>query len=639
MAFSKRLRTALKKVTIPDMVDELRSYWFDRYHQVTTHLAIDFETTSRMEDGPRQYSNRNDPDADKIFAWQFCNYEGESERFRIKPNTKIQRLQDIMDDTSISKLAHNYKFEDTQLIVEGYHVPPETVWHDSMILSQLMYNLRPFHALDAVAYDMCGWDRKLDQEVHRLAKLYGGFHKVPRSKMDPYQVADVERSMILFRTWWDEVLNDDRLLDSYISEIMTIQVTQIMEETGLMVYEDSAEELMKECDALANKSKEEAQVLASTRYVNLNTPKDVAWLLYNKVGAPAIKRTAKGGYSTKAEVLEAIIDYLDSPLSEIDDLNVGQIRQTIDIIQRWRAYSRGVSIIGGYLKLMDSKHMIHPSLKTNHAKTGRESCEAPNLQNVSKKSNPKSPYAVPARKCFGCPEDTALMLKDQSGIELRLIIEAAQCESMMDIIRTGGHPHVEFCKIIYGNRFTSKKECKDLYMSGKNTHFALGYGAAIEKMAATAHLNYAEMEAGYNLYARRYPEIANLVRTGIKQVQKDGYITTPFGRRLYIPADVPYAWLNYMIQGMAAEIIKRGQTNSMWYLKKFWGLRIKPVMTIHDEIIFQIPLSIAKDTKALTELSRGLDECMTYVPQINVPLEVESKITFTTWDKAEEIVL
>jgi DNA polymerase-1 len=177
-----------------------------------------------------------------------------------------------------------------------------------------------------------------------------------------------------------------------------------------------------------------------------------------------------------------------------------------------------------------------------------------------------------------------------------------------------------------------------MYQSGKNTHFALAYGAALEKLAQTAHLSLMEMEAGYDLYARRYPEIAFLARDGTKRVQRDGFIVTPFGRKLFIPADSPYAWLNYKIQGMAAEIIKRGQVNSLWYLQKFWS-GVKPVMTIHDEIIYQVPLSIANDSKALGELSRGLDTCMTYVPQINVPLEVETKITYSTWDKAEEVSL
>jgi DNA polymerase-1 len=112
-----------------------------------------------------------------------------------------------------------------------------------------------------------------------------------------------------------------------------------------------------------------------------------------------------------------------------------------------------------------------------------------------------------------------------------------------------------------------KRKYKVVRNAIKNGHFALGYGAGLPKISATIQMSMSRLRPGYELYKRRHPNIVDLINIISSKVKQDGYIRTPFGRKLYRPVDEAYTGLNYLIQGTAAGILKRAQVRVDKYLK------------------------------------------------------------------------
>ena len=119
-----------------------------------------------------------------------------------------------------------------------------------------------------------------------------------------------------------------------------------------------------------------------------------------------------------------------------------------------------------------------------------------------------------------------------------------------------------------------------------------------------------------------------------KQAKVNGYVTTAFGRKLYIPRNKPYIGANYVIQGTAAGILKRGQNKVYRYLKSEWNNDIKMVLPIHDELIIQYPKKLLRYKDRIL---KTISQLMTDIPEISIRLDVEWKVTRKSWDEAKEI--
>lgn len=229
---------------------------------------------------------------------------------------------------------------------------------------------------------------------------------------------------------------------------------------------------------------------------------------------------------------------------------------------------------------------------------------------------------------------------DYVGLQMLLMIEVSHCHAMQEILKQGGHPHLEAARIFYGPhlpeelRFIDKKHSKKLYGAAKNGHFGLAFGAGLPQFADALNLTIAQAKPGYDLYCKLYPEIANLTTTTAAMVKEKGYVLTPFNRKLYVSIEKAYVGLNYVIQGTEAGITKRSLVNLDSYFKQEWNDDIRLVIPIHDEIVFSVPRVIYN--KAKNRIFTDVKYLMTNIPNIKTKLDVEFKMTFGTWDRAKE---
>ena len=565
--------------------------------------SLDFETTGfSPQKGAR------------VFAYVIMYESGEHYIGKLTNRKDERYLERFLLDTSFEKVCHNLKFELSFIHYHGWAIAQGTVWHDTMIMAQLLDNTAYSHALDVLAADLCDYPTDVDDEVAAIAKAYGGYDKVPDPLMREYQRRDGERTMILYNTYRERITG--RLLECYQNEIETIKVTQRMETRGIRLSRPECHKLISWMRIELEKNETNLYEMAGS-YYNLSSPDDVSELLYKKFGLPVLKKTKKSGKpAVDKPTLAILYEKFSHPI--------------LDVIRRHRSYTKGIADVNNYLSLATDNDIIYPNIRTNHADTGRQAASNPNLQNVAKAESQTNKFPVPARKCFIPREGHVLLFADYSGIEMRLIIDTTGEEELLELVKRNGDPHKLAAEIFYGSRFAGEDTKRS---AAKNAQFAKAYGAGLVKVAATLALSIEEAAPGYHAYCKRFPKVAGFTGQMISLIREDGFVTTAFGRQLRINPEKAYSGSNYVIQGTAAEILKRAEVAVDKYLRDEWNDEIYLLLPIHDELVFET------QKKLLPEIPRAakrIRELMIDMPQIRIPLDVEWKITETTWNAVKK---
>lgn len=576
--------------------------------QAFDEIVVDYETTGLYYyKGARVFSY--------VLTW--CD-TGESEIYDDDHPLFIQRLREVWGNHLVTVICHNLKFEYKFTISMGIKIT--ATLHDTMIMHQMLENLSPKHSLDYCFFNYCGYDKEFAHawdEVDKAKKIYNNqFDKVPRELMHSYQVKDGEATALLFKTMYP-FLKDDF---NYKDEIEVACLTGEIENYGIMVNE-------KECNDLINfmnkelKDTDEKLTSLIGEQINLNSPKQLQKLLFETYKLPILSYTDSNVPATDKDALEALRKVNNHPI--------------IDLILKNRSYTKGVSMIQSYLDARDSKGILHPNINTNANKTGRASSNDPNMQNVSKEMALKNKYPVPARRCFCARPKTVLYLKDYAGIEMRLGVQGTKSDRLFKLAHENFDFHDACAKSFYGDRYISEtdpKMKKALRSSAKNARFAMFYGAGLAQVARTLGLSMEETQVGYEKDKIDFPEFYEFMERCTFLAKKQGYIETFFGRKLKVYANKPYAATDYCIQGTAAQVLKKAKIRLFNYYQKEFKGEIKLLLDIHDEIITEFPRSLFSQRN---EILKEIRKLMITFDEIQVPLEIETKMTTTLWSKAK----
>ena len=567
-------------------------------------MAVDYETTpGTIFTGAR------------VFSYSQTDCEtGETIIGELPKN--LAELEALWEDANVEKVAHNLKFELHHTAALG--IVPQGQLHDTMIMHQLLENLAfGHHGLDDIANefgspeDITRWER-LDRDVKSAAFIYKDYSKIPSYIMHPYQEADGERTALIFGVMFPMIKADPRLYKIYLNEIELIKVTVRMERVGIMVSKPDAEKL------LTRLQKDIDDIEAKWAPVNLSSPKQLIKLLFEDNKLPMIK-----GTSTDAEVIKILAERYPLPLLQ-------------DILKS-RAYIKGKAMVRSYIEAAGETGILHPNINTNHNRTGRQSSDSPNMQNVSNDVSARASYPVPARCCFRARPKTVLISKDYSGIEMRLGVQGTGSPRLIKLCEEDFDFHAACATSFYGERFTKagKKEQKLMRYRAKNgARFPMFYGAGPETISKGLGLSYEETLAGIARDKKDFPEFYEFMSACTLQARKHGWIETFFGRKLYVPEDRPYAATDYCIQGSAAQILKIAQVRVDRYLHEKLHDKARMLLPVHDEIILEYPRSLFPQRE---EILHEIDELMIHFDEITVKLTVETEMSTLTWDKGEEL--
>ncbi len=347
---------------------------------------------------------------------------------------------------------------------------------------------------------------------------------------------------------------------------------------------------------------------------NLNSPKQLAEALFDKLGLPPRKKT-KSGYSTDAETLESL-----RPYSEV-----------VDDILKYRTYAKLLSTyVEGLLKAQGPDGRIHSTFIQTEARTGRISSTEPNLQNIPIRTELGSRL----RGYFVAGEGCTLVDADYSQIELRILAHITGDEAMCHAFASGADIHRSTAAKIY--HIPEEEVTHELRSAAKAINFGIMYGKGAFSLGKDLNIPVKEAERFLQTYLNTFPSVDGYMKDCIAHAKEKGYVETLFGRRRPLPELASSNFQvrssgermarNTPIQGTAADIIKLAMVH-VWQRLRDEGLRSRLLLQVHDELIVEAPLEEVEQVKAL------LKQEMEQVVQYRVPLTAEVG-TGKTWLEA-----
>ncbi len=345
---------------------------------------------------------------------------------------------------------------------------------------------------------------------------------------------------------------------------------------------------------------------------NLNSPKQLGEVLFEKLGLPARRRT-QTGYSTDASVLEGLV-------------KSGE--QHSHIVQRILEYRELSKLVSTYVDSLPKDvytgtGRIHTSFNQTGSATGRIASQDPNLQNIPVRT--ESGRRI--REAFIAEDGASLVSADYSQVELRVLAHLSDDGRLKDAFHAGEDIHSSTASQVLG--IAADEVTVEHRRIAKAVNFGIVYGMGGFGLATRLEIERKEADAFINAYFERFPMVRKYMDDTIAGARENGYVQTVMGRRRYLPeitasnqgvrAAAERMAINMPVQGTAAEIIKLAMLRMQERLDEM-SMRTQMLLQIHDELLFEAP---DEEQEALTAI---VDEVMpTVMPELDVPLVVDVK--------------
>ena len=389
-------------------------------------------------------------------------------------------------------------------------------------------------------------------------------------------------------------------------ELPLARVLGDMEREGFLVDADALRALGEEFRAHIALLTDEIAALMGAR-INLNSPKQLGEMLFDKMGLPAPKKTQRG-YSTSAEVLE----------------NLAARHEVCAKILEYRKYQKLESTyIDSLLNLQDAAGRIHSRFDQVATATGRISSAEPNLQNIPVRTE----LGRQIRRAFIARPGCVLVDADYSQIELRVLAHMSGDETMIEAFREGQDIHARTASEVYG--VPLEQVTHEMRSASKAVNFGIVYGISDFTLAKNISVSRKEAREFIERYFERYPGVKRYMDAAVAEGREKGYVTTLMGRRRYLPELASANFnlrsfgercaMNSPIQGTAADIIKLAMIRVADALRK-GGYKARLILQVHDELIVEAPENEQERVRAL------LKDCMEGVAALAVPLKTDISV-------------
>ena len=389
-------------------------------------------------------------------------------------------------------------------------------------------------------------------------------------------------------------------------ELPLARVLGDMEREGFLVDADALRALGEEFRAHIALLTDEIAALMGAR-INLNSPKQLGEMLFDKMGRPAPKKTQRG-YSTSAEVLE----------------NLAAGHEVCAKILEYRKYQKLESTyIDSLLNLQDAAGRIHSRFDQVATATGRISSAEPNLQNIPVRTE----LGRQIRRAFIARPGCVLVDADYSQIELRVLAHMSGDETMIEAFREGQDIHARTAAEVYG--VPLEQVTHEMRSASKAVNFGIVYGISDFTLAKNISVSRKEAREFIERYFERYPGVKRYMDAAVAEGREKGYVTTLMGRRRYLPELASANFnlrsfgercaMNSPIQGTAADIIKLAMIRVADALRK-GGYKARLILQVHDELIVEAPEDEQERVRVL------LKDCMEGVAALAVPLKTDISV-------------
>ena len=521
----------------------------------------------------------------------------------IELDNALDLLRPLFEDENTLKIAHNYKFDYMILHRAGLEVQGPAF--DTMIAAYLIDADQKLK-MDELAKKYLNYEPIAISELIGKGRKQKTMDEVEPSEIRPYACEDADITLRLYEVLSDVLEKDE--LDEIAEKIEfpLMEVLAEMEMNGVLVDRDMLESFSESLREDLIDLEETIYEKAGTEF-NINSPKQLGEVLFEKMDLPAGKKTKTGQYSTAESVLKKLASDYEMP----------------ELILEYRALNKLKSTyVDALPKLINEQTgRIHTDFNQSIAATGRLSSSNPNLQNIPIRTK----RGREIRKAFIAEDGYKLLSADYSQVELRVIASIAEDENMMEAFKNDEDIHSRTAKEIFDldsiDDVTGNQRRK-----AKEVNFGIPYGVSAYGLANRLGISNEEGKEMIDQYFERFPGILSYINETKQFAKENGYVTTLMGRRRYIPQINSSNWnvrsfaertaINMPIQGTAADIIKQAMIDIQHYLEEH-KLGTRMLLQVHDELIFEVPEEEADD------IPSRLRELMEQAYELSVPLKVE----------------
>lgn len=537
--------------------------------------------------------------------------EGLFEEIKIKSDW-LAKLQPALENSKISKLGHNVKYDAEVLL--NYNIKVEPLVFDPMIASYLLNPGSRSHGLDNLSFVEFGYQKTSFMQLTTLAnKKKIPITQVPLEKLGSYSCEDADFTWRLYKKL-SKKLESEKLIKLFNEiEMPLVPVLIDMEQNGIKVDLKFLKEFSKKLTWQIDELSQKIYKIAGQEF-NIASPAQLKEILFDKlqISTQGIGRT-KTGFSTAAD--------------ELDKLKGRHM--IIDFISEYRELSKLLSTyIDALPELINKKTglasakagRVHTSFNQTITSTGRLSSSNPNLQNIPIKTK----LGREVRKAFIADKGNKIVSADYSQIELRIVASISEDKNMIAAFANNEDIHtITAAKM---NNVKPEEVTKDMRRAAKEVNFGIMYGMGANGLAARTGISRDEAAEFISKYFEAFPGIKKYINETKDFVRDNGYVETLFGRRRYLPdihsgvpniaAGAERMAVNMPIQGTAADLIKLAMIKIH---KKLAAISPKSrmILQVHDELVFEVP---AKD---VAKVSDFVAQEMENVHQFRCPIKVE----------------
>jgi DNA polymerase-1 len=602
----------------PRAVSDKRQYWQQTYHfsiisteqqlhDLCNHiaqynaLAIDTETNGKA------------PLEAKLVGISLCVREGEAfyipcghttGETEIPQHVVLAALRPHFENHAIEKYLHNTKFD--QKILSTHGIELAGIKYDTAIAASLVVPEGMRVNLKALSTYYFNEDMLNFSDIV-TAQKYSTFAEVPHAQAVYYAAADAHQTFKLALLLHKKLINED-LLQLYTTlELPVTQILYRMECTGIYcditVLEALDHMITKTLAQIENDIYRASGLLVP---LNLNSPKQVQYLLFTILKLPSSKKSAGGDLSTRHEVLVELADKHPIPALLLQHRELSKLKNTYV-----EALPRAVNSRTG---------RIHTTFNQVGVATGRLSSAEPNLQNIPVDS---SMYSGNVRAAFKAKSGYLFLSADYSQIELRVLAYLSQDPHLIEAFNAQHDIHQETAAHIFSvepSLVTAEQR-----RVGKKVNFSIIYGVTPFGLARDMRIPLTDAKQYIERYFARYAHVGSWVQEIIAFAQQHGYVQTHWGRKRYIKAiyeknrvlfqEACRIAVNTVVQGTAAELMKLGMI-SLNTACTDQNLHAQILLQIHDELLLEVT---TEHTAATIEVTRN---CLENVVSWNVPLLV-----------------
>ena len=533
------------------------------------------------------------------------NYEGAPQQ--LSKASIMELLAPCLEMNQDKIVGQNLKYD--LPILNSFGIKISNFKADTMLMSYVLNSTASRHNLDALAKFYLNRETITYETVVGSASRQIPFSKVFLEQATAYAAEDADITISLYETLLDKLTTQPELLKLLDNlEYPLLKVLSIIERNGAKIDVEMLEEYSAELSKKINSLSKEAYALAGQEF-NLDSPKQLVEILFNKQKLPVLQKTPKGQPSTNEAILQRLAEEYPLPKIIIQYRTLAKLKST---------YTDSLTKLEN-----EATKRIHTSYHQAVTSTGRLSSANPNLQNIPI----KTPEGRKIREAFIPEEGNSILSVDYSQIELRIMAHLSKDPSLCDAFLANLDVHSATAADVFD--VDLKDVTNDQRRAAKAINFGLMYGMSAFGLTKQINVSRAEAQTYLDEYFKKYKGVETYMQNIRDQAKKDLFVETIMGRKLHV-ADInssnfrvrsaaERAAINAPLQGSAADIIKVAMINIQnWIFAK--KPPIKMIMQVHDELIFEVQ---AENADILTE---EVKDIMENAVKLDVPLLTEAGI-------------